>query len=108
MVEDVTTAETRWNTTSKPPPPEGGMLQCAGNRLQSGGHRTKARLDDDVAEKAARRLGTLAILTAVTVVGITLLQSTLQPEMAAAHETWLFRLSALFLVLASVGLAVLE
>src|SRR6185295_17661288 len=32
----------------------------------------------------------------------------LQPEMAAAHETWLFRLSALFLVLSSVGLAVLE
>jgi len=84
------------------------MLQCAGNRLRSEGHRTKARLDDDVAENAARRLGTMAILTAVTVVGTTVLQSVLQPELAAAHETPVFRLSALFLVLSSVGLAALE
>src|SRR5207302_11159649 len=108
MVEEVITAEAVSNTTSGLPPPAGGVLQCAANRLRSDGHRTKARLDDDVAEKAARRLGTLAILTAVTVVGMTLLQSALQPELAEAHETPLFRLTALFLVLSSVGLAALE
>src|SRR5262249_4358200 len=108
MVEEVTTAEALSNTTSRLPEAEGGMLQCAGNHLRSEGHRTKARLDDDVAENAARRLGTLAILTAVTVVGMTALQAALQPELAAAHETPVFRLSALFLVLSSVGLAALE
>ena len=81
MVEEVITAEAVSNTTSGLPPPAGGVLQCAANRLRSDGHRTKARLDDDVAANAARRLGTLAILTAVTVVGMTLLQSVLQEKM---------------------------
>jgi hypothetical protein len=108
MVEEVITAETPSNTSSGLPPPEGRVLQCSGNRPQSGGPRTKARLDDDVAENAARRLGTLAILTAVTVVGTTVLQRALQPELAAAHESLLFRLSALFLLLSSIGLAALE
>src|SRR5258706_11664788 len=98
MVEEATTARAPSNTTSRLPEPEGGMLQCAANSLRSEGHRTKARLDDDVAEKAARRLGMMAILTAVTVVGTTVLQAALQPELAAAHETPVFRLSALFLV----------
>jgi hypothetical protein len=65
-------------------------------------------LADSVADQAARRLGTLAILTAVTVVGMTILEHILQPELAAAHGTPLFRLAALFLVLASIGLAGLE
>ena len=38
------------------------------------------------------------------VLGVALLQSFLQPELAA-HRTPLFRLSALFLVLSSAGLA---
>ena len=45
---------------------------------------------------------------AVTVAGLSLLQHLLQPEMAVAQQTPLFRLSALFLVLASVGLAALQ
>src|SRR3954454_17458547 len=65
------------------------------------------RLENDVAEEGARRIGTLAILTAVTVLGVALLQSFLQPELAA-HRTPLFRLSALFLVLSSAGLAALQ
>src|SRR5215510_6226771 len=96
------------NTSSTITEPVGRMLRCADNRFGSDGPRTKARLDDDVAENAARRLGTMAILTAVTVVGMTVLQAALQPELAAAHETPVFRLSALFLVLSSVGLAALE
>jgi hypothetical protein len=108
MVDEVNTADTRSNTNLSPPRPEGRRLHCAFNRLRSDGPRTKVRLDDDVAENAARRLGTLAILTAVTVVGMTVLQHALQPELAADHETSLFRLTALFMVLSSVGLAALE
>jgi serine/threonine-protein kinase len=66
------------------------------------------RLAEDVAEQGARRVGTLAILTAVTIVAGTVIQNALQPELAVAHETPLFRSTALFLVLASVGLAALE
>src|SRR5262249_26450017 len=54
------------------------------------------------------RLGTLAILTAVSVVASAIIKMLLQPEMAAAHQSPLFRLSALFLVLASLGLAALQ
>ena len=61
-----------------------------------------------MAEQGARRIGFLAILTAVTVVGAAILQQALQPEMAAAQQNPLFRLSALFLVLAGVGLAALQ
>src|SRR5205809_3233309 len=107
MVPGVDTARTDSKVTASLSPPEGGMLRCAGNLLGSGDHRTKARLDQNVAEEAARRLGTLAILTAITVVGTALLQHGLQPELAAAHGTAMFRLSALFLVLASVALAAL-
>src|SRR5215472_12690705 len=87
--------------------PVRGLLRCDAKRL-SGSSRTNARVRDDVAEQGARRLGTLAILTAVSVVVASILKMLLQPEMAAAHESPLFRLSALFLVLASVGLAVLQ
>jgi hypothetical protein len=88
--------------------PVGRILRCQDNRPASGGQSTKARVDDDVAEQGARRLGTLAVLTAVSVVGASIVKDLLQPELAAAHETPLFRLNALFLVLASVGLAALE
>jgi hypothetical protein len=50
----------------------------------------------------------LAILTAVTVIAMTVVQNTLQPELAAAHKAPLFRSAALYLVLISVGLAALE
>src|ERR1044071_5999629 len=88
--------------------PRGGMLRCGGNQLKSGSPRTRARVDARVAEEAARRVGTLAILTALTVVGIAVLQDALQAEVAAAPRTPLFRLSALSLVLASIGLAALQ
>src|SRR5262245_12658317 len=86
----------------------GGILRCEANRLHSDSPRTKARVEDDVAEQAAQRIGTMAILTALTVVGMAILQHSLQPELAAAHKTPLFRLSAIFLVLASAGLAALQ
>jgi serine/threonine-protein kinase len=50
----------------------------------------------------------MAILTAVTVVGAAVLQQALQPEIAAAQRTPVFRLSALFLVLAGAALAALQ
>ena len=53
---------------------------------------------------------TLVILTAFSApwVGITIAQHMLQPELAEAQRSPLFRLSALFLVLASAGLAALQ
>jgi serine/threonine-protein kinase len=87
--------------------PVRGVLRCQANRL-SGSSRTKARVRDDVAEQGARRLGTLAILTAVSTVVASVLKMLLQPEMAAAHASPTFRLCALFLALASIGLAVLQ
>src|SRR4030095_4820191 len=79
-------------------------------RYRSGaaGSRTRARIADDVAQQGARRIGTIAILTAVTVAGAVILEHALQPEMAAAQQNPLFRLSALFLVLAGASLAVLQ
>jgi hypothetical protein len=90
------------------PPPVGSRLRFARERLASQNSRSSQRLEREIAEEAARRLGTLAILTALTVVGVAVLQDLLQPELAAAHQTPLFRLSALFLVLASAGLAALQ
>jgi len=89
------------------PEPAGGVLRCE-NRSVASGTQTHARIADDVAQQAARRIGTMAILTAVTVAGAAFLQQALQPEMAAAQQTPLFRLSALFWVLAGVGLAALQ
>ena len=70
--------------------------------------RTHARIADAVAKQGAQRIGILALITAVTVVGVAILQQALQPETAAAQQSPLFRLSALFLVLAGIGLAVLQ
>ena len=89
-------------------PPAPGILRRAAERLSSHNTPTRQRLENDVAREAARRVGTMAILTALTVVGVAVLQDVLQPELAAAHQAPLFRLSALFLVLASAGLAALE
>jgi len=47
-------------------------------------------LENDVAQEGARRIGTLAILTAVTVLGVALLQSFLQPELAATPDAVCF------------------
>src|SRR4051812_3642249 len=88
-------------------PRRGGFLRHARERFISSTPRGSLRLENDVAWEGARRIGILAILTAVTVLGIALLQSLLQPELAA-HRTPLFRLSALFLVLSSAGLAALQ
>ena len=87
--------------------PPGGVLRCPVDH-RGGGLQTKARIRDDVAEQGARRLGILAILTAVSVVASVIVKHLLQPELAAAQSTPLFRLSALFLVLASVGLAAFQ
>ena len=88
-------------------PLTGGILRCARDRLASHSTGTRNRLANDVAQEAARRIGIMAILTALTVVGVAVLEDLLQPELAAVHQAPLFRLSALFLVLASAGLAAL-
>lgn len=88
--------------------PAGGVLKCARQGSVASSSQTSARIADDVADEGARRIGGLAIITAVTVVGAVFLQQALQPEMAAAQQSPLFRLSALILVLAGVGLAALQ
>ncbi len=90
------------------PAPGGGVLRCGRDSSVASGSQTHARIADDVARQGAQRIGVLAIITAVTVVGASVLQQMLQPEMAAAQQSPLFRLSALFLVLAGVGLAALQ
>lgn len=85
-----------------------GALRYPANRLGPGGSHTQARIAARAVEQSTHRLGTVAILTALTVIGLTLLQLLLQPRLAAAQQTPLFRLSALFLVLASVCLFALE
>src|SRR5260370_36188376 len=99
-------AETQSTKTMTLPRP-GGFLRRAGERLVSSSPNSSERLENDVAQEGARRIGTLAILTAVTVLGMAVLQGLLQPELAA-HRPPLFRLSALFLVLSSAGLAALQ
>ena len=61
-----------------------------------------------MAEQGAQRIGMMAILTAVTVVATSILQHALQPELVAAEQAPLYRLSALFLVLAALGVAALQ
>ncbi len=99
-------AETQLTKTMTAPGPDGSMRR-AGERFAPHNTPRGDRLENDVAQEGARRIGTLAILTAVTVLGIAVLQGLLQPELAA-HRTPLFRLSALFLVLSSAGLAALQ
>ena len=88
--------------------PAGSVLKCGQHAFVSSGSQTSVRIADAVAKQGAQRIGILAIVTAVTVVGVAVLQPGLQPEMAAAQQSPLFRLSALFLVLAGIGLAALQ
>src|SRR5690349_16335931 len=94
--------------TSPTAQPAGGVLRCDRQPSVASGSRTHAHIADEVAKQGAQRVGILAIITSVTVVGVAILQQALQPEMSAAHDTPLFRLSALFLVLAGIGLAALQ
>jgi len=86
----------------------GGVLRCGRAPSQASGSRTHVRIADEVAKQGAQRIGVLAFITAVTVVGVAILHQALQPEMAAAQQNHLFRLSALFLVLAGIGLVALQ
>src|ERR1700748_1888986 len=88
--------------------PASCVLRCAPERLSAQNTPARRQVENDAVRDAARRIGTMAMLTAVTVVGVAVLEDVLQPELAAAHQAYLFRLSALCLVLASVGLAALE
>ena len=102
------TTQSEYKVISEAPNPSGGVLKRAQHRSAAGGARTRARIADDVAEQGARRIGTIAILIAVTVAGVVILQHALQPDMAAAQQNALFRVSALFLVLAGASLAALQ
>jgi hypothetical protein len=53
-------------------------------------------VENDVAREAARRIGTMAILTSLTVVAVAVLEDMLQPEQAGPDQAPLFRLSTLF------------
>lgn len=88
--------------------PGGAVLRRKGQKSAGPGTQTRARIAGGIADEASRRIGTLAILTAVTVVGASILHHALSPDIAAAQQTPLFRLSALFLVLAGGGLAALQ
>jgi len=88
--------------------PGGAVLRRKGHKSAGPGTQTRARIAGCIADEASRRIGTLAILTAVTVVGASILHHALSPDIAAAQQTPLFRLSALFLVLAGGGLAALQ
>jgi hypothetical protein len=93
---------------SASPDRPGGVLKCGKQSSFASGSLTHVRIADDVAKQGAQRIGILAIVTAATVVGNVVLQQMLQPEMAAAQQNPVFRLSALFLVLAGIGLAALQ
>jgi serine/threonine-protein kinase len=86
----------------------GTVLRRGGEHTAAPGTPTRARIAGQLADEASRRIGTLAILTAITVVGASVLHHALSPDIAAAQQTPLFRLSALALVLAAVGLAALQ
>lgn len=88
--------------------PGHAVLRRGGQQSSDRGPQTRARVAGEIADQESRRIGTLAILTAVTVVGASVLHHALSPDIAAAQQTPLFRLSALFLVLAGIGLAALQ
>ena len=93
-----------------PVPLQPGRAVPRRKRHQSAGPgtETQERIAGDIADEASRRIGTLAILTVVTVVGASILHHTLSADIAAAQQTPLFRFGALFLVLAGAGLAALQ
>jgi len=94
--------------TSVPWAHTGGILRCAERRVTSDGSRTQARIAADVAANTARRIGSIAILTAATTAGMAILPDVLEPEVAAVLRTPLYFLSAVFLVLSAVALAVVQ
>lgn len=108
----VRTRGSRSLTVTVPPAtdaePAGGVLWRGEGHSAATGRDTHARIAEDVAQQGARRIGMLAVLTAVTVVGAAILLHGLQPEMAPAEQSPLYRLSAMFLVLAGAGIAVLQ
>jgi serine/threonine-protein kinase len=97
-------------TRSSAPDPiqPGGAVLRRKKQSAGPGTPTRARIAGGIAADASARIGTLAILTAVTVVGASILHHALSPDIAAAQQTPLFRLSALFMVLAGAGLAALQ
>ncbi len=88
--------------------PAGGVLRCGEARSTRSGSQTHVRIAEEVAEQGARRIGALAILTAVSVVGVAIIEHRLQGDMAVAQQTPLYRLSALFLFLAAIALAAIQ
>lgn len=88
--------------------PGGAVLRRNASQSAGPGTQTQARIAGGIADESSGRIGTLAILTAVTVVGAAMLQDALSPDIAAAQHAPLFRLSAVFLVLAGAGLAALQ
>jgi len=96
------------SATASVGPEAGAILKCGIQRAATVSSRSHARIANEVAEQGGRHIGTLAIITAVTVTGSVILQEVLQPELAAAQQHPLFRLSALFLVLAGAALALLQ
>ncbi len=84
------------------------VLRHGPARTSEAGSHSGMRTADDIAEEGARRIGTIAILTVVTTVGVAVLQHKLQPEVSGAQQTWLYRLSALALILAAAGLATIQ
>src|SRR5690349_7924565 len=81
------TPATQTILTSRGVPAEAaaGVLKCDGRRSVASGSQTHVRIAENVAEQGAQRIGTMAILTAVTVVATSILQHALQPELVAAE-----------------------
>jgi hypothetical protein len=105
MSEEPDRLQSAADTASQTSRPRGGLLRRASeSRRFPGRPQAPLRVADDVAEQASRRIGTLAILSAVTVVAMGLLQ----PQLTAIRNEPLFRSAGLCLLLASVGLAALE
>jgi len=86
----------------------GSVLRQRRHRSSPAGSQTHARIAEDVAQLGARRIGMLAVLTAVTVLGSAIALHALQPEISFAEQSPLYHLSALFLVLSGLGIAVLQ
>src|ERR1017187_207842 len=79
---------------SAPVPIQPGSAVLRLKRQSAGpGTPTQARIAGGIAAEASGRIGTLAILTAVTVVGASILHHALSPDIAAAQQTPLFRRS---------------
>ncbi len=75
----------------------------------SGGSvNTSVKLPPALVEKAAARLCMVSVTAAVTMVAMFIAQRFLQPEMAAAQQEPLVRLTALFTILVSAGFVAVQ